>query len=69
MADSKVCRQRQQSDSLSLMKNTVSIPMPDGIDDDSVDEDTDDDFIFDLRRMKESDPWVKVSDGTFSSAV
>lgn len=32
--------------------------MPDGIDDDSVDEVTEDDFIFDLRRMKikESDP-------------
>jgi len=33
--------------------------MHDRIDDDSVDEVTEDDFIFDLRRMKESDPWVK----------
>ena len=33
--------------------------MPDGIDDDSVDENTEDVFDLDLRRMKESDPWVK----------
>jgi len=33
--------------------------MPDGIDDDSVDENTEDVFDLDLRRTKESDPWVK----------